>query len=489
MNLVSLNFITFVICIVIACLIFPQRYKWIVVGIASIYFYWGVGKRAFLTLIMVSVFIYVIALIIEKKSISRNTKRIIFILSLLLVVVWLLTIKSINYFNDHLYYIVFPLGASYVTFSLISYLVDVYMERERAERNILKFLGFSLCFLKITQGPISRYANIASTLYSDKKISFKDVSYGSQRMIYGYFKKLVIADRIALFTESIFSDVGAYSGSVIVIGTLFATFQLYCDFSGYMDIMIGIGEMLGIELEENFKHPFFSKDAAEFWRRWHITLGNWFRDYVYTPLVMSHWVKRIGKWGRKSVGRRFGNSLMKVIALSAVWILTGLWHGTGSNYILWGMYWGIIIILSNIFEEEIQIIVKILRIKTDCISWKVFQMVRTFIIFCGGILLTRVRTILDFKIAMHQILREFNITNLLYNDINLSRFDFRILLMSLTIVLIVSVIQERGSLRDEISKQNAPIRWIIYVISVSVVLLLGIYGTEYSTAGFAYANF
>ena len=197
-------------------------------------------------------------------------------------------------------------------------------------------------------------------------------------------QKIVIADRLSIFTGNVFEAWQKKSGSILLVATVFAAVELYCDFSGCMDIASGISEMFGIELEKNFRHPFFSRSAAEFWRRWHITLGTWFKDYVYMPIVVSPKLIKMVQAVKKKFGTRAGKSVMLIIPLSIVWILTGIWHGTGMAYVVWGVYWGLLIILSAVLEPEIKSLTKFLRINTETQSWKVFQMIRTFFLFCSS---------------------------------------------------------------------------------------------------------
>lgn len=208
---------------------------------------------------------------------------------------------------------------------------------------------------------------------------------------------------------------------------------------------------------------------------------------------MSAKIKKLGKWGRKKVGKKFGNSIMKVIALSAVWILTGLWHGTGINYFIWGIYWGSIIIFSTIFEKEINALTNFLHVNTETLSWKVWQMIRTFALFGVGIMMTRVQTLKQIKIILHNIV--FSFAPWMYFDgsmyeYGLDKADFHIVCISLVIVWGISYIQEKyGGVRQRIAGLNAPVRWLLYALSILAVMFIGIYGAEYDTTGFAYTNF
>ena len=491
MNLISLKFIGFSILTAILYFLVPKKQRWIVLLASSILFYLEAGKRALFLLGLASLMTFLAGIYIERSPVKTKKRKLGLTASVFLLAGWLAAVKIAGLKGWSGGFFLVPLGISYFSFSLISYLADVYWEKEEAATNFLEFLTYVLFFPKILQGPITRHKDLAAQIHEGGSLTYKNVCFGIQRMIYGYFKKMVIADRAALFTDTVFAQVSQYSGSVIVAASFIGAFQLYCDFSGYMDIVLGLTQILGIRMDENFGHPFFSRGAAEFWRRWHITLGTWFRDYVYTPLAMSRSMKRLGRWCRKKVSKRVGNSMIKVIALSVVWLLTGLWHGTGWNYVLWGGYWGSLIIFSAVLEPEILKLNQYLHINTNAASWRVFQSFRTFLIFIFGIMMTRVSSY-EIKMAVHQIMRSFQIWNLfdgtLYS-LGLNKVNFHILLVSLLIVGVISILQEQGSLRERIAGFNAPVRWGIYAVALLSVLFLGIYGVEYGAASFAYEHF
>lgn len=492
MNLTSLDFIAFAMITLIVYFLIPKKYRWLVLMVSSIRFYYSAGEKALLVLIVISLGTFIAAIVIERIPVGTKKRQILLIASVILIVMWLMLSKAFRIIGTEFNFIVVPLGISYVSFMLISYLVDVYWEKDFADKNFLKFLLYIFFFPKISQGPITKHKDLAKQLYEGGQLSYKAVCFGIQRMIYGYFKKLVVADRIAMFTEPVFAGISTYAGSIILVATVLAALQLYCDFSGYMDIILGFTEAIGLKMDENFNHPFFSRSAAEFWRRWHITLGVWFKDYIYAPIAMDSFVKKIGKWGRKKVGKRFGNSLIKTIALSAVWLLTGIWHGTGINYILWGGYWGIIIIISAVFKDEIDRVNRLLNIRTRASSWKIFQMLRTFFAFSFGIFLTKLSSLQDYKMAARNIFKHFKIWNLLDGTLysfGMDKVNFHIMVFALTCVWIISILQEKVSIREKISELNAPVRWAVYAGSISIVLFLGIYGSAYNTSGFAYTNF
>ncbi len=386
-----------------------------------------------------------------------------------------------------------PLGISYYSMSLVGYMADVYWKKEKFEKNIFKLLLFALYFPKILQGPISKYRNISKTLFGENKFDYTHFCYGLQRMLWGYFKKLVIADRVALIVTPVFENYESYHGTVLLVASIFGAFQLYCDFSGCMDIALGISESLGIKLEENFNHPFFSKTAAEFWRRWHMTLGSWFKDYIYMPIVISPTLIKLSGKLRKRFGKRVGKEFVTIVPLAIVWTLTGLWHGTGWNYVVWGIYWGIIMIISTVFEPELKKIPILLHIKTDSMQYQIFRQIRTFSLF----VISRIITIpSDIKASVEVFKRvlfdqsPWELVDGTLFKLGLDGPNFILLILALLLLYFVSRCQEKGiMIRDKIASFPIFWRWTFYYMAIFAVLIFGIYGAGYDASSFVYMNY
>lgn len=396
--------------------------------------------------------------------------------------------KMLNFENPLT--VLIPLGVSYYTLMLISYLVDVQHRKVEAEHNYLQLLSYATYFPGILQGPFSRYGQLSPQLKEGHRFNYTKVCFGAQLMLYGFFKKLVIADRLAQFTGTVFAknSLSSRAGSVLFVGLIFRALQLYCDFSGYMDIAGGVSELFGIDLAKNFNHPFFSRSAAEFWRRWHITLGTWFKDYVYMPLNGAKWVTSAAKVFKKHFGRKAGMIFMKFIPLYIVWILTGLWHGTGWDYVLWGLYWGTLIFLSEVLAPQIRSLNKKLHINTEAPSWKVFQMVRTFFLFVIG----RLITLDGSKIVIRQMVKSPRLGRLFDGTLLTMGLDgpnFTLAAAALCFVWLISIQQEKGSVREKIASFNIVFRWIIYIGAVLVVVIYGVYGMSYDASSFIYMQF
>lgn len=386
-----------------------------------------------------------------------------------------------------------PLGISYYTFSLIGYLLDVYWKKERAETNYCKLLLFALYFPKVFQGPISKHRDIAKQLNEGHRFDYRRYCFGWQRMLWGFFKKLVIADRLNIFVNTVFGNYGSYHGSQLLAAAIFGAFQLYCDFSGCMDIALGASQIFGIELEENFNRPFFSRSASEFWRRWHITLGAWFKDYLYLPVSRSSAVKKISK----KMGNRFGAAARKntiiVIASTVVWLATGLWHGTGWNYIVWGIYWDIIIVSTTVFEPQIQNLTTRLRIHTESKGFILFQQLRTFLLFVVARIITIPSELKTTGEIFKSIFTDFAPWKLVDGsiyDLGLDRPNLHLAIIVIILLMWVGAKQERGIvIREKIEALPIVPRWIFWLAASFAVLIFGVYGVGYSASAFIYMNY
>lgn len=525
MTFLSGKFLFFVIAAVVFYFLVPLKHRWIVLLVSSMFFYASSGIQMVPFLLVTTAVVYGAARWIdsvyekrlayikeqgpdraEKKRLQQLDKkkcRRILTGALVIVIGILVYCKAGSRLLSALSHvfeegrldwvkIIVPLGVSYYTFSAVGYLADIYWKREKAERNFFKLLLFLSYFPHILQGPIARHKHLAGQLVEGHPFDVKRISYGLQLALWGYFKKLVMADRLVIFTNEVFGNFAEYKGVVFIVATLLSGLQLYCDFSGCMDIARGISQIFGVELEKNFDHPFFARSAAEFWRRWHITLGAWFKDYVYMPLVVSPKLGRLSRNVSKKLGNRVGKAVAVVIPLGCVWILTGLWHGTGYNYIAWGIYWGTLIILSTVFAPEIEKLTKLFRINTEADSWKVIQMVRTYCLFSFGRLLTvpgslhATADIIKRTISWHDLWSFFD--GSLYGY-GLDAKDFALLFVTVLILWAVSMLQERGSVRDRIAGYNLVVRWGIYYAAIFAIVIFGIYGPGYDSSAFLYMGF
>lgn len=353
-----------------------NKYRNLILFIASLLFYaWGEPK--YIILMLVSIFInYIFALLIDKYKKRSSLKRIILILSIIFNIGFLFFFKYIDFtilnFNNifdtniKTLSLALPIGISFYTFQILSYVIDVYREDVKVQRNIITLGTYIALFPQLIAGPIVRYSTIEEQLRV-RKLSFDKLLVGVKKFIVGLGKKVIIANNMALIADTLFNsgNVTEFSWITILVALLAYTFQIYFDFSGYSDMAIGLGKMFGFEFLENFNYPYISCSVTEFWRRWHISLSSWFRDYVYIPLGGN----------RCSKPRWIFNTLI-------VWLFTGLWHGASWNFCLWGLYYFLILILEKL------IIQKVLKKLPKIVSW-----LYTFILINIGWLIFRIEDI------------------------------------------------------------------------------------------------
>ncbi len=386
-----------------------------------------------------------------------------------------------------------PIGISFYTFQALSYIIDVYREVVKPDKNLLRLALYMSFFPQIMEGPIAKYNETAMDLYEGKKIEYKNMTFGIQRILFGCMKKVVIADRLNILIKTIFDNYTTYNGGIALLAAIAYTIQLYMEFSGTMDMVIGSGQIFNVKLPENFRQPFFSKTISEFWQRWHITLGRWFKDYIFYPLSLSKPLKKLTSFGRKHLGNHFGPLLAGSIALFCVWISNGLWHGAGWKYIFFGMFHFTLILCGNIFEPFTKKVTDILHINRQKMPFKIFQMIRTTFLVIIGELFFRAKGLKAGLIMFKNIFTNFSLSflsNGLIVDLGMDKYDFIIVGITLLIVFIISVLKEKNvEIRENISKRNIVIRWAIYYSLILFIIIFGAYGNNYTPVTPIYAEF
>ena len=381
-----------------------------------------------------------------------------------------------------------PIGISFYTFQATGYLLDVYWKKDKAEKNIFKLALFISFFPQIIQGPISKHKQLATQFETPHKFDLTNIQYGLQLIIWGFFKKIVIADTAAVAVMSVLGDIPSMKGITVVIGILCYCVQLYCDFSGGIDVIRGVAQLFGIIMIDNFKRPFFSQSISEFWRRWHISLGVWMKDYIFYPFSLSKGMLRFGQVSKKIFGRQIGRKLPICLGNLLVFFLVGVWHGASWNFIIYGMYNGMIIAVSSLLEPIYQKLYDVTRINKKSTLMKVFRILRTFLLVnigwyfdCTG----------NLKNAMLLFANTFQkSTTIIYNGIylGLSIYQYGIMLIGCVILFTVSTIQEHGiKVRERIASLPLPIRWFLWIILIYSIPLLGHFSQ--GAGGFMYAQF
>ena len=384
-----------------------------------------------------------------------------------------------------------PLGISFYTFQSMGYLIDVYRGKYAPDRNPFRFALFVSFFPQILQGPIGRYDRLASQLYGQKNFSLTRIERGLQLMLWGYFKKIVIADRASVVVSEVFGNYQSYGGILVMAGVLCYSLQLYGDFSGGMDVIMGASECFGISLDANFKRPYFAQSISDFWHRWHITLGTWMKDYVFYPFSLSKGMNKFGKFCKKHFGKHVSRVLPVCIANLLVFFLVGVWHGPAWKFIVYGLYNGIIIAASNLFAPFYGEMARKLHIPVESRSWMVVRILRTFLLVnvswyfdmavsLGAALTMMKNTVTGFSLAA---LWDGSLLRL-----GLDLKDYAALALSCTVLLAVSLLQENHvNIRDTLAAKPLAARWCVYLMLLFSIPLLG--QITMTGGGFIYAQF
>ena len=384
-----------------------------------------------------------------------------------------------------------PLGISFYTFQSMGYLIDVYNGKYQPERNPAKFALFVSFFPQLIQGPIARYDQLGEQLTQPHRYDLKNVQSAALLMLWGFFKKLVIADRALPLVSEVFGNQGEYGGAVIVVGVLFYSLQQYADFSGGIDLVTGIAQLFGIQLAPNFKRPYFSVSLGNFWRRWHISLGGWMRDYVFYPFALTKPVGRLSKAAKARFGADFARALPAALGNILVFFLVGVWHGAAWNYVLWGLYNGLVLAASALLEPAYKRFgdghEKLVHSK----GFYLFRVLRTFVIVNIGWYFDRALRAGDAFAMLYKTAfapRFAQIADGTLMRLGLTAKDFRILALSTVILFAVSVMQERGvRMREWVFGRRLALRWLILLSFTFFVLVTFVHGS--GGAGFMYAAF
>ena len=405
-------------------------------------------------------------------------------------------------------HLLLPLGISFYTFIATGYLIDVYRETAEPEKNIFKFALFVSFFPQIIQGPISNYGKLRDQLITPHDLDWMNLKHGIMIICWGLFKKIVIADRVWVAIRAYYdnggidgnADAAGYGGVMVVFITLIYALQLYADFSGGIDISRGICRVLGIELEMNFRQPYFSKSISEYWRRWHITLGAWMKNYVFYPIAMSDMSKKISgsiaksSFGQTAAGKHLSRVLTTAIASFIVFLLVGIWHGANSKYIAFGVWNGLIIMISAMAGPLYEKSRNALHIRAEAAWWKLFQMLRTFLIVLVGY----VFDIADnFSNAMRMMGLALTAHSLgafrsQLGTLGLGKTEYLSVIACTLILLYMSIRLEKTALdtpADLLERRSGVIQWLALFALIMMILILGTYGPAFDPAEFIYMQF
>ena len=386
-----------------------------------------------------------------------------------------------------------PLGVSFYTFSLLGYVIDVYYGIAEPQKNYLKLLLYGMYFPAIISGPILQYREHGEQFFVPHVFDYRRVTAGLQRMLWGFFKKLVIAERLGTLVDTVYGAYTDYPGTFIWVTTICYAFQLYTDFSGCMDIVLGMSESFGILLPENFKTPFFAGSISEYWRRWHITLGVWMKEYVFYPVLRTGFFTNLNRSWREKFGKKKGKQYATFAAMFILWLTVGIWHGGDWKFVIGsGLLHWFYIVSEELLAPPCARLMEKWHIDSGSRAVGIVRIVRTFFLVCIGDLFFRASSVKDAFAMIREAVTVWN-PSVLWNgallELGLEPIEMLIAAASLLLLLGVSLLQQKGSVRDAIACRALPVRWLIWYVLLFSVILLGCYGPGYSAGEFIYQGF
>lgn len=476
----SIEFLVFFVGVLITYYLLPHRFRWMLLLGASYYFYMA-WNPWYISLIIISTVIDFLCsrqMAVQPEKVRRKP---FLYLSLLANLSILMTFKYFNFFSGALtdtvqlfdpayggisHNLLLPMGISFYTFQTMSYSIDVYQGKVKAEQNLGIFALFVSFFPQLVAGPIERAGNLLTQFRREVTFDYTRFTSGLKLVAWGMFKKVVIADRLAILVNEVYNQPSEYTGVSLAIATFFFAFQIYCDFSGYSDIAIGTARMMGFDLMENFHRPYFSKSIGEFWRRWHISLSTWFRDYLYIPLGGN----RVVKW-------RWHYNLF------ITFLVSGLWHGANWTFVIWGALHGGYIVLENVarFPIRSEGVGKYLRMAWTflwvCVAWVFFRAnsLEDAVYICNHL-------ITDFIPSLSMAIQD----PLHYVYLGQDSGTFLVALAAIGFMEIIHILQRYHGTQYFFEDKPAPFRWSFYTLIMLGIVLLGVY---HSKSEFIYFQF
>jgi alginate O-acetyltransferase complex protein AlgI len=466
----SIEFLIFFPIVVALYFILPQKYRTLHLLIASCIFYMSFIPIYILILGFTIIIDYIAGIFIAK---AKGRRRFYFLLMSLFANIGVLAVfKYYNFINENLIslaqildlqypvpllQIILPIGLSFHTFQAMSYTIEVYRGKQKPEYNFITYACYVMFFPQLVAGPIERPQNLIHQFKEKHKLDYKNVRDGLILMLWGFFKKIVIADRLAIVVNTVYGDLGTHTGTSLILATIFFAFQIYCDFSGYSDIAIGAAKVMGFSLMTNFRRPYFAKSINEFWKRWHISLSSWFRDYVYIPLGGNR-VKR---------SRMFFN-------LMIVFLISGLWHGANWTFVIWGALNGLYLIAGIISSNAREKAVQSTGLTKLPAARVILQILFVFVLACFGWIFFRANTIGDAWYVLTHAFVGLNF-NLSEAVIGLAMPQLVIAFASIIFLLVVDYIDEKKGLFTFLEKLPRWIRWALFIIIFMGILLFGVF--------------
>ena len=498
----SIEFLLFFPAVLLIYWLIPGRARMYWLLVTSYVFYMGWNPQYALLLLFSTAVTWLSGLLIGRSRSraeraeaegrkKRNFARLWVVLSLVLNLGILFFFKYFDFAVDNInnvlrvmniqavkpaFDVLLPVGISFYIFQALSYTMDVYRGDVRVEKNFFKYAVFVSFFPQLVAGPIERSSHLLAQFDEPKHFHYDRVRDGLLMMLWGFFQKLVIADRAAIAVNEVFNACEYYSGFTVVLAAVLFAVQIYGDFAGYSCIAIGAGQVMGFDLMRNFNQPYFAVSVSDFWRRWHISLSTWFRDYLYIPLGGN----------RKGTARKYVNQLI-------VMLVSGLWHGAAWTYVIWGALNGVMQVLGGMTARWRKGVRAKLGVKEDTLSTRIGRMLVTFVLIDLTWIFFRANTVSDAFYILGSIFRGWDAKVLIDGSLLLLGLDMTewiCLGIGVAVLITVGVLKERGvRIRESLSRQQLWFRWLVYLAAIFSVLLLGIYGPNYDASAFIYFQF
>lgn len=535
MGLISFQFLAFVIIALLCYYLMPDRLKWTVLLFFSMLYYILICKTYFLFMLTTIVTTYVGTRGIDalqtkmsqtvkahkgewdkptrvayKKKMNHHIKWAMVgtllvnfgLLGFLKYFTFLTEViaNMVNLSGLHMESVdlglLLPLGISFYTFQTMGYVIDVYQEKIPVEKNIFKVALFTSFFPQIIQGPIAMYSDLAEQLYAPHKFDIERMKKACLLVLWGMFKKMVIADRAVHMIDLVTGDIGAFSGTFLLGAAVIYALQLYADFSGGIDIVRGIGEMFGITMAENFKRPYFSTSLTEYWHRWHCTLGNWVRNYVFYPLSISKRFLNMGKWMNAHWGKHFGKVIPTSIASLITFLIIGVWHGANGKYVAFGLWNGLVIMIIELLHPVTVKVFEFLHVNVESKIYKGVCILWTFLLVLVGYYFDIAKNFADAMEMMARSVTDFHITEMrgwvdTLSASGLDKADYGVIVVGALVILCASLVQEKKEIeiREWILSRKIVLRWAIIYVAIFTVMIFGYYGPNINPAEFVYMQF
>lgn len=492
----SLSFLLFFPIVLLIYFVIPKKTRYIWLLVTSYYFYMCWNAEYALLLLASTGVTYLAALFIDRWKDKPFRKKMMVACSLILNFGILFFFKYFDFafstlesvltkvgiaFQRPVIDVLLPVGISFYIFQAVGYTIDVYREKLEPENNFLRYALFVSFFPQLVAGPIERSTNLLPQLQKVHEIKVwntKRMQEGAIVMLYGYFMKMILADRIAVYVDTIFDPgtYGSYEGLPVVIAAILFSVQIYCDFAGYTYIAIGAAKIMGFSLMNNFDTPYLAVSIKDFWNRWHISLTSWFKDYLYFPLGGS----RKGK-------------LRKYVNIFIVFLLSGLWHGASWHYVIWGVVHGVMRVAGELTSGIREKLYQALHCKRDTAATKIWRMCCTFVLVTIAWVFFRGESVHQSLALIGNMFREFNpwvLSDGTLFQLGLDAKEWNVLLISILILLIVDILKyKKVRLTEWFMKQNLWFRWIVFYAGILAVVIFGVYGPEYNAAQFIYFQF